>query len=76
MTTARGKANAVSTINNWLFNFAVVMVTPIMVDHIGWATYLVFAVINASFLPIIYFFYPETKVRPFLPFGTFDLSKR
>jgi hypothetical protein len=52
----------VSTINNWLFNFAVVMVTPIMVDRIKWATYLVFAIFNASFIPIIYFFFPETKV--------------
>ena len=34
-----------------------------MLDHIGWATYLVFAVINAGFFPIIYFFYPETKKR-------------
>lgn len=59
----RGKANAVSTINNWLFNFAVVMVTPIMIDKIGWGTYLVFASLNASFLPFIYFFYPETKNR-------------
>ncbi|KAA8893436.1 general substrate transporter [Sphaerosporella brunnea] len=59
----RGQANAVSTVNNWLFNFLVVMVTPIMVDRIGWATYLVFALINASFLPFIYFFFPETKNR-------------
>lgn len=36
------------------------MITPIMVSNIGWATYLIFALLNASFLPIIYFFYPET----------------
>jgi hypothetical protein len=59
----RAKANAVSTCTNWLFNFAVVMITPVMLDNIGWATYLVFAVINACFLPCIYFFYPETKQR-------------
>ena len=52
----RAKANAVSTCANWLFNFAVVMVTPVMIDNIGWATYLVFAIINACFFPIIYFF--------------------
>lgn len=39
------------------------MVTPIMVDKIGWGTYLFFAAINATFLPIIYFFYPETANR-------------
>lgn len=59
----RGKANAISTCTNWLFNFVVVMVTPIMIDNIGWATYLVFAIINACFLPIIFFFYPETQGR-------------
>nr|AYF55694.1 hexose transporter [Shiraia sp. slf14] len=59
----RGKANAVSTCTNWLFNFLVVMITPIMIDHIKWGTYLFFALINASFLPFIYIFYPETKQR-------------
>lgn len=59
----RAKANATSTCTNWLFNFLVVMVTPIMVANIGWGTYLFFATINACFLPIIYFFYPETANR-------------
>ncbi|KAH9887458.1 general substrate transporter [Xylariomycetidae sp. FL2044] len=59
----RAKANAVSTCTNWLFNFLIVMVTPIMIDHIGWGTYLFFAVVNACFLPIIWFFYPETARR-------------
>jgi len=59
----RAKANAVSTCSNWLFNFTVVMITPVMLDGIGWGTYLVFACINAGFFPIIYFFYPETKKR-------------
>lgn len=59
----RGKANATSTCVNWLFNFVVVMVTPIMVTNIGWGTYLFFAVINGCFIPVIYFFYPETAQR-------------
>lgn len=59
----RAKANAVSTCVNWLFNFLIVMVTPIMVTEIGWGTYLFFAVVNACFLPVIYFFYPETARR-------------
>ncbi|KAF2474033.1 general substrate transporter [Lindgomyces ingoldianus] len=59
----RAKANAMSTCSNWLFNFMIVMITPVMLDNIGWATYLVFAVINACFFPIIFFFYPETKRR-------------
>jgi Sugar (and other) transporter. len=59
----RGKANAVSTCTNWLFNFLVVMVTPIMVAKIGWGTYLFFAAVNICFIPVIYFFYPETSRR-------------
>lgn len=59
----RAKANATSTCTNWLFNFLIVMVTPIMIDRIGWGTYLFFAVINACFLPVIWFFYPETAKR-------------
>ncbi|KAF2176299.1 general substrate transporter [Zopfia rhizophila CBS 207.26] len=59
----RAKANAVSTCTNWLFNFMVVMITPVMLSNIKWGTYVVFAVINAAFFPFIYFFYPETKKR-------------
>lgn len=59
----RAKANAVSTCSNWLFNFTVVMITPVMIDHIGWGTYLFFAVMNAIFIPPMYFFYPETAGR-------------
>lgn len=39
------------------------MVTPIMISNIKWGTYLFFACINACFLPVIYFFYPETAGR-------------
>lgn len=59
----RGKANAVSTCTNWLFNFFVVMITPVLVNNIGWGTYLFFAIVNACFLPFIHIFYPETKQR-------------
>ncbi|KAI2470382.1 general substrate transporter [Annulohypoxylon bovei var. microspora] len=59
----RAKANATSTCTNWLFNFLIVMVTPVMIANIGWGTYLFFAAVNACFLPIIWFFYPETAKR-------------
>ena len=39
------------------------MITPIMLTHIHWATYLFFALVNASFLPFIYYTYPETARR-------------
>lgn len=59
----RMKANAISTMVNWGFNFMVVMVVPLMITSIGWGTYLFFACTNACFIPVIYFFYPETKKR-------------
>jgi hypothetical protein len=36
---------------------------PVMIDNIGWGTYLFFAVVNACFLPFIYIYYPETAKR-------------
>lgn len=34
-----------------------------MLTHIHWGTYLFFALVNAAFLPLIYFTYPETARR-------------
>ncbi|PVI05762.1 sugar transporter STL1 [Periconia macrospinosa] len=59
----RAKANAFSTINNWLWNFFVVMITPVLITSIGWGTYLFFGALNALFFPVIYFLYPETAGR-------------
>ncbi|KAK5163439.1 uncharacterized protein LTR77_010621 [Saxophila tyrrhenica] len=59
----RGPANAMSTAANWLSNFVVVLVTPVMFDDITWRTYVVFAVTNFCFIPVIYIFYPETGAR-------------
>lgn len=39
------------------------MITPIMITNIQWGTYLFFAIVNACFLPVIYFTYPETARR-------------
>lgn len=59
----RAPANALSTSANWIFNFLVVMITPIAFNNIGWRTYIIFAVINAFMVPCVYFFYPETAYR-------------
>ncbi|KAJ5639501.1 uncharacterized protein N7484_007363 [Penicillium longicatenatum] len=39
------------------------MITPDTVARIHWATYLLFAAMNAIFIPPMYFFYPETAGR-------------
>lgn len=43
-------------------SYAIVQMTPPAIENLGYKFYIVFAVINAAFLPPIYFFYPETKV--------------
>ncbi|KAH9427269.1 hypothetical protein MCOR02_012175 [Pyricularia oryzae] len=57
----RQQGSAISTAMNWIFNYMIVQVTPIAIDSIGWKTYIIFAVLNATWVPIIYLFFPETK---------------
>ncbi|KAK7543854.1 sugar transporter STL1 [Phyllosticta citricarpa] len=59
----RAPANALSTSANWIFNFMVVMITPVAFSSIGYQTYIIFAVINAAIVPVTYFFFPETAYR-------------
>lgn len=59
----RTVATAVSTCTNWITNFGVVMFTPIFMDTSAWGAYLFFAVMNYLFIPVIFFFYPETAGR-------------
>lgn len=57
----RTKAAALSAASNWIFTFLVVEITPVSIKSIGYRTYIYFAVFNACFLPLIWFFYPETR---------------
>lgn len=57
----RQKGSSLSTAANWIFNYMIVQMTPIAIDNIGWRTYIIFAVFNASWVPIIFFCFPETK---------------
>lgn len=60
---SRSLATSVSTCTNWLSNFAVVMFTPIFINRSRWGCYLFFAIINFIYVPVIYFYYPETAGR-------------
>ncbi|KAH7143541.1 general substrate transporter [Dactylonectria macrodidyma] len=55
--------SSISTANHWLWNFVVVMITPVAVNTIGWQYYIVFAVISACIPLSVYFFFPETMGR-------------
>ncbi|RAK95888.1 sugar porter family MFS transporter [Aspergillus ibericus CBS 121593] len=60
-TRVRTRMQAIASGWNWMAVFAVVKITPIAFDNIGWRTFVIFAVLNAVFIPMVYFFYPETK---------------
>ncbi|GMM33784.1 glucose-inactivated glycerol proton symporter [Saccharomycopsis crataegensis] len=59
----RAVGSSISTATNWLCNFAVVMFTPLFVNNTRWGCYLFFAIMNMIWIPIIFFFYPETAGR-------------
>lgn len=58
---ARAKGNALAVSAIWLWNFFVVMITPVVVNRIQWKAYLIFTILNYAFIPILYFYFPETK---------------
>ncbi|KAF5025653.1 hypothetical protein F66182_2259 [Fusarium sp. NRRL 66182] len=58
---ARTKGTAIGVSANWLWNFTVVMITPILINRLQWKAYLIFMATNLVFVPIIYFLYPETS---------------
>lgn len=39
----RAPANALATSGNWIFNFMVVMITPVSFSSIEYKTYIIFA---------------------------------
>ncbi|KAF6239114.1 hypothetical protein HO173_002986 [Letharia columbiana] len=59
----RTKGAALGTASNWAFNFMVVEITPIGIQSLHWKFYIIWTVFNASFVPIVYLFYPETADR-------------
>ncbi|KAI4172505.1 MAG: hypothetical protein LQ343_003499 [Gyalolechia ehrenbergii] len=59
----RTKGAALGTASNWAFNFMVVEITPIGIQSLQWRFYIIWTVFNASFVPIVYLFYPETADR-------------
>jgi hypothetical protein len=56
----RSKGFGLATAFLWLSTFVVIEIVPVLIDSIGWRTYIVFAAFNLAFIPMIYFFYPET----------------
>ncbi|CAG8522643.1 5797_t:CDS:10 [Dentiscutata heterogama] len=53
----RGKALSITTASNWLFNFIIGQVVPILLDR----TYIIFGVLGLIMGVSIFLFFPETK---------------
>ncbi|KAL1630203.1 hypothetical protein SLS54_001063 [Diplodia seriata] len=59
---ARARGTAIGISSNWLWNFVIVMITPIIINRLQWKAYLIFMITNLLFVPLVYFCYPETAM--------------
>jgi hypothetical protein len=50
----------IATATNWISNYVVVLVTPVGISNIQWRYYLIYAVLNATFVVVVQLFYVET----------------
>ncbi|KAI3393550.1 hypothetical protein diail_4141 [Diaporthe ilicicola] len=57
----RSKAMSITTSATWMCNFIIGLVTPDMLDTIGYGTYIFFAAFCLLALGFTYFFVPETR---------------
>ncbi|KAH9888029.1 general substrate transporter [Cubamyces lactineus] len=60
-TRIRARGSAISSFFNWMCVFAVVEMTPPAIANIGWRVFIIFAIFNALWVPLVYIFFPETK---------------
>ncbi|KAK3070694.1 hypothetical protein LTR53_010006 [Teratosphaeriaceae sp. CCFEE 6253] len=59
----RTKGAALATACDWLFNYVVVQTTPPGIQHLRWGLYLIYSVLNAAFVPLVYYLVVETQGR-------------
>lgn len=59
----RGKAVALSTASNWIFNFALAWAVPPGLATIAWKTYFIFGTFNWAAFIHFFFMFPETVGR-------------
>ncbi|ETN43821.1 uncharacterized protein HMPREF1541_11145 [Cyphellophora europaea CBS 101466] len=57
----RGKAVAVTTASNWIFNFSLSYFVPPSFENIKWKTYILFGVFNFAMTVHAFFCFPETS---------------
>ena len=59
----RNKGVALGAAAHWLSNFVIVYVTPQAIHSLGYRLYIIWALLNATFVPVTWLFYPETAGR-------------
>ncbi|KAK6364401.1 uncharacterized protein PV06_08005 [Exophiala oligosperma] len=57
----RGRGLGLANSMLWIWSFVVVEIVPTAISNIGWKTYLIFSCFNLAFVPLVYFFFPETS---------------
>ncbi|KAJ9640200.1 hypothetical protein H2204_003425 [Knufia peltigerae] len=57
----RTHSAALATAADWIFNYMIVQVTPIMISNIRWKSYMVFFVLNFAHGVVVFLFFPETS---------------
>ncbi|ANZ73681.1 BA75_01530T0 [Komagataella pastoris] len=61
ITRLRARACSIASGWNWMCVYAIVKITPIAMKNLGWKTFIIFTVLNAMWVPIVYCFFPETN---------------
>ncbi|KAJ2830195.1 hypothetical protein IWW50_000421 [Coemansia erecta] len=57
----RAKASSITTSTNWIANFVITLLSPMLLHAGGWKLILAFSVIMVANLIVIFLFLPETK---------------
>ncbi|KAG2233077.1 hypothetical protein INT48_009203 [Thamnidium elegans] len=59
--SVRAKGTSITTAANWLMNFVISLICPVMLVKITWGTYIFFGCCCALMATVVFFFFPETK---------------
>nr|OQO22095.1 hypothetical protein B0A51_09551 [Rachicladosporium sp. CCFEE 5018] len=57
---SRNLGQSIAMVTNWVGVYLIVSITPIGIQNLGAHFYIIFGVLNAAFLPFIWYFYVET----------------
>ncbi|WRT64586.1 uncharacterized protein IL334_001518 [Kwoniella shivajii] len=69
----RSKGMGLAVALQWLFDFVLLMVTPIGIANIGYGMFMLFGAFNLCFIPFVYLYCPETAGVPLESIDAFYL---